>query len=77
MARSLRGALLVAGNLAEQMNAALHYSVTCAEDVPRLAADGRRTLAGIRSQALAERVLAVCDVWPRGKAPADATSSPS
>ncbi len=66
------GALLVAGNLAEQMNAALHYSVTCAEDVPRLAADGRRTLAGIRSQALAERVLAVCDVWPRGKAPADA-----
>jgi pimeloyl-ACP methyl ester carboxylesterase len=68
-------ALLLSGNLAEQMNAALHYSVTCAEDAPRLSLGGvRGGLEGLRSQALARRVLAVCDVWPRGKAPIDATT---
>lgn len=69
------GALLLSGSLAEQMNAALHYSVTCAEDAPRLSLGGvRGGLEGVRSQALARRVLAVCDVWPRGKAPIDATT---
>ena len=29
-------AVLVTGDFAEQMNTALHYSVTCAEDVPRV-----------------------------------------
>jgi pimeloyl-ACP methyl ester carboxylesterase len=68
-------ALLVTGNLAEQMNAALHYSVTCAEDAPRLSVGGvRGALDGVRSQALARRALAVCDVWPRGSAPIDATT---
>jgi len=68
-------ALLLSGNLAEQMNAALHYSVTCAEDAPRLSLGGvRGGLEGVRSQALARRVLAVCDVWPRGKVPIDATT---
>jgi len=64
--------LVVTADLAEQMNAALHYSVTCAEDVPRVGADERaRTLAGIRAKGLAARVLAVCDLWPRGTMPAD------
>ena len=50
----------------------LHYSVTCAEDVPRIAADERdRALAGRRSARLAAAVLSVCDGWPRGTPPAD------
>ncbi len=68
-------ALLVTGNLTEQMNVALHYSVTCTEDAPRLSAGAARTaLEGVRSQALARRLLAVCDAWPHGKAPLDATT---
>jgi pimeloyl-ACP methyl ester carboxylesterase len=68
-------AMLVTGDIAEQMNAALHYSVTCAEDVPRVApADVQSALAGVRTRVLAERVLAVCDAWPRGAAPKDATA---
>ena len=63
---------LVTGNLAEQMNAALHYSVTCAEDVPRIGADDRaKGLDGVRARDLAGRVIGVCDVWPRGAMPAD------
>jgi pimeloyl-ACP methyl ester carboxylesterase len=66
---------MVTGNLAEQMNAALHYSVTCAEDVPRIGADDRtKALAGLRAESLAHRVIAVCDVWPRGAVPADFTA---
>jgi pimeloyl-ACP methyl ester carboxylesterase len=69
-------ALLVAGDVAEQVNTALHYSVTCAEDAPRVGpADREAVLSGLQTRALAERVLAVCDVWPRGKAPADATQA--
>jgi pimeloyl-ACP methyl ester carboxylesterase len=59
-------------NLAEQLNAALHYSVTCAEDVPRIAPEtARKTLAGLPTRVIAGNVIAVCDVWPRGSAPAD------
>ncbi len=66
--------MLVTADLAEQMNNALHYSVTCAEDVPRIsAADAAQALASVRSKTLALRALAVCDVWPKGEAPADAT----
>ena len=54
------------------LNAALHYSVTCAEDVPRItAAARRRALDGLASAALADRVIDVCSVWPRGAMPAD------
>jgi pimeloyl-ACP methyl ester carboxylesterase len=68
-------ASLVGGDLAEQMNSALHYSVTCAEDVPRVTPEAAAAaLAGVRTRALTERALAVCDVWPRGVAPADATT---
>jgi len=63
---------LVTGNFAEQVNTALHYSVTCTEDVPRISADVRHALLeGLRSKAIALRALAVCDVWPHGRAPAD------
>ncbi len=61
-------------DLAEQMNAALHFAVTCAEDTPRVTQVDRAVLAALRSQALAERVFAVCESWPRGAQPADATA---
>lgn len=60
------------GNLAEQMNAALHFSVTCAEDVPRIAAGQEaRALDGLPTDRLARQLIAVCGVWPRGTMPAD------
>ncbi|HET9046543.1 MAG TPA: alpha/beta hydrolase, partial [Casimicrobiaceae bacterium] len=62
---------VVTGNLSEQMSAALHYSVTCAEDVPRITADDRKELAGVRAESLANKVLDVCTIWPRGSMPAD------
>ncbi len=69
------GAMLVTGDLAEQMNNALHYSVTCAEDAPRIApADAASALANLRSKALAARALAVCDAWPKGAVPDDAST---
>jgi pimeloyl-ACP methyl ester carboxylesterase len=59
-------------NLAEQMNAALHYSVTCAEDVPRIMkGQAEQVLAGLPTRGIADNVIAVCTVWPRGSAPAD------
>ncbi len=66
---------LVTGDLAEQLNTALHYSVTCTEDVPRVShSDAERALENVRTASLARRALAVCDVWPKGTAPADAAT---
>ena len=65
-ARSLLGA-----DLAEQVDPALHFAVTCADDAPRLTpARIEQALAGARTRAVAERALGVCAVWPRGTAPA-------
>jgi pimeloyl-ACP methyl ester carboxylesterase len=59
-------------NLAEQVNAALHYSVTCAEDVPRITPElGASMLAGLPTKDIADNVIAVCRVWPRGRVPAN------
>ncbi len=69
------GAMLVTGDLDDQSNTALHYSVTCAEDVPRVSADdAARTLSRLRTKTLALRALSVCAAWPRGIAAADATT---
>lgn len=63
---------LATGDLAEQMNVALHYSVTCAEDVPRIGTAAReRALKEVRAPELVANLLAVCAVWPRGTMPAD------
>ncbi|MEO8344352.1 MAG: alpha/beta fold hydrolase [Betaproteobacteria bacterium] len=57
---------------AEQLNAALHYSVTCAEDVPRITPDlAARRLEGLATRGIADNVIAVCKVWPRGTVPAN------
>jgi hypothetical protein len=67
--------MLVTGDLDEQSNTALHYSVTCAEDVPRVtASEAASVLASLRTRTLAERALSVCTAWPKGVAPADATT---
>jgi pimeloyl-ACP methyl ester carboxylesterase len=59
-------------NFAEKVNAALHFSVTCAEDVPRITPDqAARSLAGLPTRGIADNVIAVCNVWPHGSAPAD------
>ncbi len=56
------------------INPALHFSVTCAEDVPRIARNAETAaLAGLPAAGLARQAIAVCDVWPRGRVPADAT----
>jgi pimeloyl-ACP methyl ester carboxylesterase len=56
----------------DQVNAALHFSVTCAEDAPRITPElQRRTLDGLPTRDLALRTIAVCDIWPRGSVPAD------
>ena len=61
------------GDLVHQMNIPLHYSVTCAEDVPRVGLALReQTLAGKRSARLARLTLAICDAWPAGTAPIEA-----
>ena len=71
----IAGALYVTAGLDEQMNSALHYSVTCAEDIPRVSPDdATRALANLPSKALAERALAVCTGWPKGASAADATT---
>ena len=68
------GAMLVTGDVSEQINNALYYSVTCTEDVPRVTpSDVAAALATVRAKALALRALAVCDVWPRGQSSDDAT----
>ena len=60
-------------DLAKQMNNALYYSVTCAEDAPRLTLENTASaLENLRSKTLAERTLAICKVWPQGKVPDDA-----
>jgi pimeloyl-ACP methyl ester carboxylesterase len=56
----------------EQINAALHFSVTCAEDVPRITPQTEKAaLTDLPSRRLAEQTIAVCSVWPRGSMPPD------
>ena len=70
----LAASLVVIGDLPDQFNAALHYSVTCAEDVPRVThAERVNGVADDRVRALARRTLAVCDQWPKGSYPPDFT----
>jgi pimeloyl-ACP methyl ester carboxylesterase len=65
----------VGGDLAEQINAALHYSVVCAEDATRVDSEARKALAATRSRSLVARMLAVCEVWPRGASDPAASES--
>jgi pimeloyl-ACP methyl ester carboxylesterase len=65
----------LAADVAAAIDAAQHFSVACADDAARLTP--RRiaeALAGARTRALAERVLAVCGEWPHGRSPADAAT---
>ncbi len=63
----LAAAQALTSSLSEQMNAALHFSVTCTEDFPRIReGDEERALANLPTRTLARHVLAVCAIWPRG-----------
>jgi hypothetical protein len=56
----------------ERINPALHFSVTCAEDAPRITPEtAQSVLANLPARRLAEQTIAVCNVWPRGTMPAD------
>ena len=68
----LAAAMLLARDLEQTMNLALHYAVTCAEDTPRVTtSDSARIFATLRAPSLATRNLAACDGWPRPPLPAD------
>lgn len=61
-------AMQASTDLAKQMNNALYYSVTCAEDMPRVTIENTASaLENVRSKTLAKRMLAICKVWPKGK----------
>lgn len=63
------------GDVADQITPALHYSVICSEDAPRVTADERHVLASLRSRALAANMLEVCAIWPKASPPADAATA--
>jgi pimeloyl-ACP methyl ester carboxylesterase len=65
---------LLSSNIPEQINTALHFSVTCAEDAPRITPGmEERALAGLLTQHLAQQLIAVCEIWPHGTVAADFT----
>jgi pimeloyl-ACP methyl ester carboxylesterase len=64
--------LSVVGDLPSEFSPALYYSVTCAEDVPRISpAERAHGVGDARIRALSARSIAVCDHWPRGTFPSD------
>jgi pimeloyl-ACP methyl ester carboxylesterase len=68
----MAAATLSADDLAQNLNLALHYAVTCAEDAPRVTESDRSSmLATLRAPSLAARNLAACDGWPRPPMPPD------
>jgi pimeloyl-ACP methyl ester carboxylesterase len=68
----LAAAMTIVGDLPYEFNPALFYSVTCAEDAPRVTAEERASgVVNERARALARRTIAVCDHWPRGHYPPD------
>ncbi|MCL2298091.1 MAG: alpha/beta hydrolase [Proteobacteria bacterium] len=59
--------------LGGQMNPALHYAITCAEDAPRVSDEERETLLSElpRIGALAAQSFAACERWPVATLPDD------
>ncbi|MDR0771049.1 MAG: alpha/beta hydrolase [Burkholderiales bacterium] len=60
-------------SLEGQMNSALYYVITCAEDVPRVSGEERAALQTEtpRIAALAAQSFAACERWPAAALPAD------
>jgi pimeloyl-ACP methyl ester carboxylesterase len=68
----LAASLTVVGDLPYEFSPALYYSVTCAEDIPRVTPAERTSgVADPRIRHLAAQSIAVCDHWPKGTYPAD------
>jgi pimeloyl-ACP methyl ester carboxylesterase len=71
----LAASLTVVGDLPYAFSPALYYSVTCAEDIPRVTpAERANGVADPRVRHLAALSIAVCDHWPKGTYPADFAS---
>jgi len=67
---------LVTSDRVSEVNAALHFSVTCTDDAPRLKpGEAEALLANLPTRPLAQRVLAVCELWPRGAAQPQAATA--
>ncbi|HJU23705.1 MAG TPA: alpha/beta hydrolase [Casimicrobiaceae bacterium] len=65
-------AVNVVGDLTDEFTPALFYSVTCAEDMPRITSEERENgVANPRARGLARRSIDVCDHWPKGSYPSD------
>jgi len=62
------------GELGNTMSVALHYSVICTEDAPRVSAADRARLESSRSRAIARAAFEVCAIWPTGEVPPDAAA---
>jgi len=68
-------ASFLTGEVARDVDTALYYSVACADDAARLTPEHvAAALAGVEARALAERLVALCKLWPHGDAPPDAAS---
>jgi pimeloyl-ACP methyl ester carboxylesterase len=61
-----------ADDVAENLSLGMHLSVVCSEDIPRITpADVARLSQSFFGRALVDDFLRACNVWPRGKVPAD------
>lgn len=61
-----------ADDVSENLSVGMHLSVICAEDIPRITPQDLADLSGsFFGRALVDDFVRACDVWPRGKVPAD------
>ena len=68
-------ALMSGGGRAMRMAEGMHFSVVCAEDVPRLAEAGDAPGADF-GDSFAQQYRRICEAWPRGDVPAAFYSVP-
>jgi pimeloyl-ACP methyl ester carboxylesterase len=61
-----------ADDVSENLSIGMHLSVICAEDIPRITPqDLAATTGSFFGRALVDDFIRACNVWPRGKVPAD------
>jgi pimeloyl-ACP methyl ester carboxylesterase len=61
-----------ADDVSENLAVGMHLSVICAEDIPRITPeDVAKLSASFFGRALVDDFIRACQVWPRGKVPAD------
>jgi pimeloyl-ACP methyl ester carboxylesterase len=61
-----------ADDVSENLSIGMHLSVICAEDIPRITPDDLARLSkSFFGRALVDDFIHACELWPRGKVPAD------